>query len=305
MTEENVIPFSALEGIKHISSDYTKFGDDYIFARINSSSRRLALFKEPIRVAGVTFCLLMKGTMSLEINMEQIDLTPVSVFIFNNSATTRIVEADWQNIDAYVLFLSLDFIQDLHIEHNNLKITPTGDSHYAPMIKDLADNEIDMLSMIMDLIYRNACVNEHTIFTHNASKSLIQALIYQLFQIKVSHNHTNVEKSDKPMSRRIGYVQEFMRLVQTHYRHERSLQFYAGRMFISPKYMSRIIKEATGRSAADWIDHFVVQEAKNMLRFSNKSIQQVAYSLNFPTQSSFGKFFKHITGLSPSEYQQS
>ncbi len=305
MAEDNLIPFSALEGIKNISSDYTRFGDDYIFARIDSSSRRLALFKEPIRVAGLTVCVLMKGSLSLEINMERIDLTPVSVFIFNNSAITRICDADWADIDAYVLFLSLDLIQDLHIEHNNLKISPPADSQYAPMINGLADNEIDMLSMLMDLIYRNACVNEHTVFTHNVSKSLIQALIYQLFQIKVSHHHTHVEKSDKPMSRRIGYMQDFMRLVQTHYRHERSLKFYADRMFISPKYMSRIIKDATGRSAADWIDHFVVQEAKNMLRFSNKSIQQVAYALNFPTQSSFGKFFKHMTGMSPSEYQQS
>lgn len=96
-----------------------------------------------------------------------------------------------------------------------------------------------------------------------------------------------------------------MNLVQLHHTHERSIAFYADKLFISPKYLSHIIKEATGRSAAAWIDEFVILEAKNMLRFSNKNIQQVAYALNFNTQSSFGKYFKHITGMSPTEYQKS
>lgn len=302
---EEQISFSDLEGIKKISSDYTKFGNDYIFARIDSSAHRLALFKEPIRLQGLTICLLLKGNLSLEINTRHVDLTPISVFSFHNSSTTRICGADWKNIDAYVLFLSLDFIEDLHIEHNNLKIDPPAPGTQFPAITDLTDNEISMLSQLMDLLHRNACVNERTIFTHNVSKSIIQALIYQLFQLRHNHRNTDIQRSDKPMSRRLGYVQDFMRLAHQHYKHERMLQFYADHMYISPKYLSRIIKETTGRSAADWIDTLVVQEAKNMLRFSSKSIQQVAYALNFPTQSSFGKFFKHMTGMSPSEYQQS
>ena len=85
----------------------------------------------------------------------------------------------------------------------------------------------------------------------------------------------------------------------------RSVAFYAGKLFISPKYLSLIIKESTGKSATDVIDSYVVLEAKNLLRFSGKNIQQVAYELNFPNQSSFGKYFKHLTGMSPSEYQRS
>ncbi len=305
MIDEQPIPFSALEAIREVSSDFTRFGNDYIFARIDSSARRLSLFKEPIRLPGLTICLLLNGNLSLEINTLRIDLSPISVFLFHNSSTTRIIDADWHDIDAYVLFLSLDFIEDLHIEHNNIKIDVPPAGEYSPAINNLTDNELSMLSKLMELLHRNACANAKTVLTHNVSKSLIQALIYQLFQISRDHIDTNIQKADKPMSRRIGYVQDFMRLVQTHYKSERSLKFYAERMFISPKYLSRVIKEATGRSAADWIDHFVVQEAKNMLRFSSKSIQQVAYALNFPTQSSFGKFFKHITGMSPSEYQQS
>lgn len=302
---EEQIPFSALENIKKISSEYAKSGNDYIFARIDASAGRLALLQEPIRLAGLTICLLLNGNMSLEINTRRIDLSPISVFTFNNTSMTRICDADWENIDAYVLFISLDFIEDLHIEHNNIKIDPPAPGEYNPAIDNLTDNEIRMLSKLMDMLYVNSSANTHTVFTHNVSKSIIQALIYQLLQVRHNHINTSIRKADKPMTRRIGYVQDFMRLLHTHYRNERTLQFYADHMYISPKYLSRIIKETTGRSAADWIDTLVVQEAKNMLRFTSKSIQQVAYALNFPTQSSFGKFFKHMTGMSPSEYQQS
>ena len=66
-----------------------------------------------------------------------------------------------------------------------------------------------------------------------------------------------------------------------------------------------MVKETTGKSAANWIDDFVLMEAKNLLRYSGKNVQQVAYALNFTNQSSFGKFFKHLTGQSPTEYQKS
>jgi AraC-like DNA-binding protein len=74
-------------------------------------------------------------------------------------------------------------------------------------------------------------------------------------------------------------------------------------MFISPKYLSLVIKEATGKSAGDWIDQYVIQEAKNQLRFSGKNVQQIAYDLNFSNQSSFGKYFKNLTGMSPTAFQ--
>ncbi|MGN0210432.1 MAG: helix-turn-helix domain-containing protein, partial [Muribaculaceae bacterium] len=86
---------------------------------------------------------------------------------------------------------------------------------------------------------------------------------------------------------------------------EHSVNFYAQQLYISPKYLTLMVRETTGKTAARWIDDFIIMEAKNMLRYSGKNIQQVAYALNFSNQSSFGKYFKHITGISPSEYQRS
>lgn len=58
------------------------------------------------------------------------------------------------------------------------------------------------------------------------------------------------------------------------------------------------------KSAAEWIDDYVILEAKALLRSTNLTIQQISYELNFPSQSFFGKYFKRLTGMSPKEYKE-
>ena len=58
------------------------------------------------------------------------------------------------------------------------------------------------------------------------------------------------------------------------------------------------------KSAAKWIINAVITEAKILLREPDKTINQIAIELNFPDQSTFGKFFKRNTGLSPLEYKK-
>lgn len=96
---------------------------------------------------------------------------------------------------------------------------------------------------------------------------------------------------------------KFIILVQENFKRERFLDFYASKLNISPKHLSRALKAETGTSAVEWISRYVVLEAKVMLKSSNLSVQQIAEELNFPSQSFFGKYFKKATGLSPKEYR--
>ena len=97
--------------------------------------------------------------------------------------------------------------------------------------------------------------------------------------------------------------ERFLALVTEYHNKERGVAFYADKLCITPKYLSKLIKQATGRSAPDWIDAYVVLEAKNLLRYSGKSIKEIVQDLNFPSQSVFYKYFKSHTGLTPSEYR--
>ena len=83
----------------------------------------------------------------------------------------------------------------------------------------------------------------------------------------------------------------------------RSVGFYAGQLNLTPKYLTTIIRKTSGRTAVQWIDDYVVLEAKNLLKYSTMSIQEISYYLNFPNQSFFGKYFKNHTGMTPTAYR--
>lgn len=99
--------------------------------------------------------------------------------------------------------------------------------------------------------------------------------------------------------------ERFISLVAEYHDRHRNVGFYADKLCLTPKYLSKLIKNATGRSAPEWIDSYVILEAKNMLKYSNDTIKEIVYKLNFPNQSVFYKFFKARTGMTPSEYRKS
>lgn len=300
---EQSVSLAQMSGIKKIATEFSQFGNDYIFARIKSSNHRaLTEGAMPVRINGLTWILCMSGSIEMEINLTPRLLTANTMMMAGPDNILGVNKIDSSDLDCYFLFMSSDFLRDTNIDLNVLNTIPDIASESRPDIS-LTDCQADMLRRIMQLIHLNTVNNPDEIYVRSISRNLIASVCYQMIQIGALK--AKGEESERPRSRRATYVIQFKSLVHKYHRRERSVSFYADKMFISPKYLSLIIKESTGRSAAEWIDEFVILEAKNMLRFSGKNIQQVAYDLNFSNQSSFGKYFKHLTGMSPSQYQRS
>lgn len=303
MQSEESITFPYVARLEKYAGDYSRLGDDYIFSRITPTSRDLPVIDGSLRFDGFMMLVVMEGSMEVQINTRPFSVSSSSVMVVHHRSLLNILSVDWEHIDAYLLFISPQFLRDINIDINTLSLQSLYVKEPSPILM-LNKLEEKVMAEYMHLMNHNAVLNANSVFSKSISRSLIQAILYQLMQIGNKITSETIDPDSKSLTRRVGYVKEFLSLLQLHHFRERTLDFYAEKLFISPKYLSRIIKEATGRSAAEWIDEFVILEAKNMLRFSNKNIQQIAYSLNFSTQSSFGKFFKHLTGMSPSEYQK-
>ena len=99
-------------------------------------------------------------------------------------------------------------------------------------------------------------------------------------------------------------VEKFLHLVEKHYKEQRGLEFYADKLCVTAKHLSKVIKATNGKPATDWIDEHVALEAKALLKSTNMTIEQISDALNFPSQSFFGKYFKRVTGMSPREYKR-
>lgn len=96
---------------------------------------------------------------------------------------------------------------------------------------------------------------------------------------------------------------DFSLLVVEYYRTEREVAFYAGKLCITSKYLSMVIKEVSGKAPKEWITEYIILEIKALLRSSNLNIQEIALRTNFSNQSSLARFFKKHTGMSPLQYR--
>jgi AraC-like DNA-binding protein len=114
---------------------------------------------------------------------------------------------------------------------------------------------------------------------------------------------SHILSGSEPQSKQGILLDRFMNLVQENFREQREVGFYADRLCLTPKYLSKVIRDNSGSSAGEWIDNYVALEAKALLKSTNMTIQQISEELNFPSQSFFGKYFKRIVGVSPKEYR--
>lgn len=304
---------SDFDGIIDISSKYSRMGDDYFVARLNFIHGQGGdeAFKSH-RINGVLVALNLKGSVTIEINTDRHHLKSPSIILSGGNNLIKLVEAESKRLDTYLFYLSESFISGVNIDMNALQQAHLSHRH-SPVI-ELTRKDATLIARHMELLLETAGSNpDSNLYSRSIARSLTAALVYQLMQISdrqytdmmtVNNQLDNPERQPNA-SRRTTYVREFIKLLHANFTRERAVTFYAERLCISPKYLSSVVKEFTGRSPGEWIDEYVILEAKNMLRFSGMSVQEVAYALNFNSQSTFGKYFKNVTGMSPTQFQKS
>lgn len=110
----------------------------------------------------------------------------------------------------------------------------------------------------------------------------------------------NETLTDKRVSAR------FLADLKQHIRQHREVSFYAEKACLSSKHFSAVVKQETGQNAAYWIHRQVVAEAKMLLHVRRDlSVQIIADMLGFEEQSTFSRYFRRETGMSPTEFRNS
>lgn len=304
---ENPILLSRIHELRTDDTRCSRMGEDYLYIDVAEDVEVVRTLEAPVRFYGFALFLCRSGHASIEINLERYEIEANSLLVVDPSTLIRICSID--NVRGEILFISAPFLRDINFDLQALHQAMVINEKPSPILSFL-DQEVECISAFLRMMDTNArCNGSSSPLSKNIARSLVSATFYQIMLFIQNHreNEKGTASAGAPVMslRRLGYVHEFGRLVQKYYRRERSVTFYASKLFISPKYLSLLVKEATGRSAVSWIDEYVIMEAKNMLRFSGRNIQQITYDLNFPNQSSFGKYFKHLTGMSPTQYQKS
>ena len=106
---------------------------------------------------------------------------------------------------------------------------------------------------------------------------------------------------DKPVPVAAGpaLVGRFRKLVGANFLTMRTVADYAALLAVSPNHLNKVVKEVSGKTASESISEMLVQEAKSLLRYTDSSIAEIAYKLDFSDPASFNRFFKGGTGETP------
>ena len=251
-----------------------------------------------VRINGLCLILLTKGEVTINVDYLKFPLQANTLFFILPDHILE-VQCKPEDLEGKIMVISKDMLSNMPKKNDD------GDNSLQYMFLrknpsvELTDEEVSVLDTLFTLIRKRAEAKEH-LFHKEAIQSLIFHLFFELKNIIFKKN----DIVPFELSRKEELFQQFLKLMFKHSREEHSVSFYAGKMCITPRYLSAVLKELTGKTTNNWIDHSLILDAKILLKTPNMTVQQVSDMLNFSNQSTFGKFFKKHTGQSPAEFRK-
>ena len=264
-----------------------------------NSASEMEIFRFPSRLNALIIGVGTEGETSLTSNLQEFRLKKDSLFIFSPK---HILQVQSNNrFKAHLIVIAPDFLKRINIDTKRMMPLFLQFGSLPPCM-ELTHAESQSLRSFISMVEQELKGSE-TDFSSEIIGGLIAATIYKVGDI-LTHYLTEHPEVDSPIHNRAEeYFRQFTELLGEHYKHERSVGFYARQLCITPKYLTTLIKRISGKSVSEWIDNYVILEAKTLLKYSNMSVQEIAYYLNFPNQSFFGSYFKRNAGMSPSQYK--
>ena len=139
----------------------------------------------------------------------------------------------------------------------------------------------------------------------DAKTDLITSLFtFFMSVIYESTKHTLPSEKPKTSMTKHSLISRFGKLLRVHIREDHRVSYYADQLFVTPKYLTQVVKSTIGITPKDIIDRMLALESLQLLKHTNHTIQQISGQLGFPDQSYFGRFFKRMFNISPIQFRQ-
>lgn len=251
-------------------------------------------FFTPVKFSSFTSIFLRKGRCKASINLMEYDIeAPCIVNVWGS----HILQPSEFSADFEAAFLVID---------NNIKeeiFSGLVNTAYRTIVNcfpvvPIPEEDVSDFSALYDRLRHISGLTDNPFL----SKVVVHTILSFFFTTAYKSYRNMVATNPEPQGH---LVDLFIQLVQKNFKKERFLEYYASKLDVTPKHLSRSVKKQTGYTAVEWIERFVILEAKAMLKSSSMNIQQIADELNFPSHSFFGKYFKKYVGMTPTEFRNS
>lgn len=253
----------------------------------------------PMRLDALLMVLVLEGSSEIALDYVPYTIESNSFTIIMPTHTIQLSKIS-KDFKGKLLVISREFLD----ECNTVKRSPSMANYmqlrknpcttFEPQETELVDNYIELL--------RSKIKNRAHFFQKEVMQNSFVGFLLEIANIFMGKKDGLLMPA---LSRKEELFEQFLQLLFEHCKEQHVVTFYAEKLFITPQYLSLILKELTGKSANKWIDDALIVEAKILLKAPQATVQQVADILHFSDQSTFGKFFKKHMGISPMEYRKS
>ena len=238
-----------------------------------------------------SFTLVTEGHIILDNGGGEMIFTPNEMFVFYPGSPIYIHETsdDYKGI---CLIIDEQMAHDTQAFRNLVKASVIPLSNYGNSKVTLLPDDAQRLQSLMLLI-------RQYIMQPLSLKSDILEHLYSVF-INDLISIQSFEKTRLSISRQSEEIfVSFYTLLTNNYLAHRDLKFYADSLFITTTYLSRIVKQITGRTVMECINELLAMEATRLLKSTALTVEQIADQLNFATSASLDKFYKRMRGTTP------
>ncbi len=231
------------------------------------------------------------GSGKGRVNTKIFDLVQHSLMIVLPGQISELIDIS-PDFRATYIIMTDEFTNSLGIGNTFSLNNIVASSPYIYLEERAKDSLENYLTMCRSLIPQ----------TNNPHQLEILQLLTRAFFLGLGYFIHNIEQEGRE-SRSSELTRRFLELVEQYYTEYRELSFYANKLNLTTKHLSRVVKEASGKHATEWIEKYIILDAVTQLISTNCTVKEIAYRLNFPSQSCFGKYFSRIVGLSPAAYR--
>lgn len=251
-------------------------------------------FSFPYILEGILFILCTGGKAKTKINLTEYDLSEERILV---ASPNHIIQLTDQSDDFRIefLFFNFDFVSGMEIAMELGNVAQLVAQQ--PFLKPDKETFAELLGLHSLMAKQHEKTRR---YRDHLTRNLFYSFTYIILQL-----YSELERidSDKKMSRQESIHTRFISLLFENYKAERTLGFYAEKLHLTPKYLSKTIKEFNDIPATEWIDEMVIMGAKALLKSSEYTVAQISEELNFANSSFFGTFFKKKTGMTPLQYR--
>ena len=259
---------------------------------------KMTRFYEPIRCNHLVLVLCREGSLEIELNYSRYNLLKNGFLIvtpFDIIAMKKCTDDFCCTTLIMPTFLFTPLLHDINLpRYEYVKQNP---------VTYLKGEYLEYLEQVLDILEKARRMVEDDVFDKIAEKQLASLFIAQQDYLRKC-GHTNNEHMEY-VTRKKELFRNFIASLLKSHSLSREVLFYANELGISSGYLNEICNDVSSHSAKDIIDSTVMARLKFELSYTSKSVQELADEYNFPSQSYFTRYYKRLTGMTPSEFRKS